>query len=354
MTSSAVVTGREHAAFVDRVLDAAGEAAASAGAAARSYRLAGRHVRVTAAGQHLLDQVDQSLAPRRGGDGDPDLHVTLVDTTATGTPPPAPTWEWDQHERHGQIPQFADGDLRVAYDVGWRALKVVDRGRDRAVLWMHDAAAMPSWEVAAPLRTLLHWWLPGAGRRLVHAAAVGTDAGAALLVGPGGQGKSTTALATALDGLRFLGDDYVAVGRDEDQWRVWSLYATAKVDLTRVPDVAARVAGCPRLPSHAEKTTIALGGAGAPLDVVERLPLRVLVLPELVDGTSSVVPARAADVLRALAPSTIMQQPGDEAAVLSYLARLTRDVPSVRLRVGRGTAPPTDLLRDLVEEAARG
>lgn len=354
MTSGTVSTGRDHAAFVDRVMEAADAAVGSGDDAARSYTLAGRVVRVTAASHGLLDRIDQSLSPRRAGDGPPDLEVALVDSTATGTPPPAPTWEWDQHERHGQIPQFASGDVRVAYDVGWRALKVVDRGRDRAVLWVHDVRDMPSWEIAAPLRTLLHWWLPGAGRRLVHAAAVGTSAGAALLVGPGGQGKSTTALATALDGLQFLGDDYVAVGQDDGVWRVWSLYATAKVDLARVPAVAARVDGCPRMPSHAEKTTIALGGPDAPLTVVEQLPLRALVLPELVEGGSSLAPARPADVLRALAPSTIMQQPGDEAAVLAFCAQLTRDVPSVRLRVGIGATPPTDLLRDLVDGAVDG
>ena len=78
------------------------------------------------------------------------------------------------------------------------------------------------------MRTLFHWLMELYGRQLIHAAAVGTDIGGALIVGKGGVGKSTTSLASLAAGLRFVGDDYVIVGFDPHP-TAWSLYCTAKV-----------------------------------------------------------------------------------------------------------------------------
>ena len=81
---------------------------------------------------------------------------------------------------------------------------------DRGAFWARDAEALPRWETAAPLRTLLRWALRS-GLHLVHAAAVVGARGAALLAGASGAGKSTTALAAAQAGLGYVGDDYCAV-----------------------------------------------------------------------------------------------------------------------------------------------
>ena len=52
------------------------------------------------------------------------------------------------------------------------------------------------------------------GYQLVHAAAVGSEAGAVLISGKGGLGKSTTALSCLGKGLTYVGDSHVVVQLD--------------------------------------------------------------------------------------------------------------------------------------------
>ena len=63
----------------------------------------------------------------------------------------------------------------------------------------------------------------------MHAGAIGTDGGAVLVVGRGGRGKSTTTLAGLGAGLKYVGDDYVAV-ETKDRPLVHSIYNAGKLE----------------------------------------------------------------------------------------------------------------------------
>jgi hypothetical protein len=74
--------------------------------------------------------------------------------------------------------------------------------------------------------------LGGHGRHVLHVGAVEHDGLAALIVGAPGAGKSTTALAAAIRGAGFIGDDLCVVD-GEEHWidgapDVHALYASAK------------------------------------------------------------------------------------------------------------------------------
>ena len=110
-----------------------------------------------------------------------------------------------------------------------RALSLLDAEMPQALYWTRNAAQLPWPEGGFPLRHLFANFFGRQGKFIVHAAAVGDERGAVLIVGKGGSGKSTATLACATNGLFYLGDDYTLAGVTPEP-RVWSLYCSAKVN----------------------------------------------------------------------------------------------------------------------------
>jgi len=80
------------------------------------------------------------------------------------------------------------------------------------------------WEPTAPLAHFCKWMAEAQGLTMVHAAAVAHGKVGALIVGPGGAGKSGTVLAAMAGGLSSVGDDYVLI----DGSSVQATYCTVK------------------------------------------------------------------------------------------------------------------------------
>jgi hypothetical protein len=121
------------------------------------------------------------------------------------------------------------------------ALRLSDH---RALTWIDDAAHEPAYVRFRPLAEIFAAWLPVRGGLLLHAAAVGDAAGALLLVGDGGSGKSTTALLCHQAGLGFLADDFCVLEPGPPP-RVHSIYRSAKLrhdSAGRVPPLDLEVA----------------------------------------------------------------------------------------------------------------
>jgi hypothetical protein len=103
------------------------------------------------------------------------------------------------------------------------------RGADRCALsWIDDVAHEPPYLRFRPLAEIFSAWFPTQGMVLLHAAAVGDDDGAVLLVGNGGSGKSTTAVSCSRAGLGFLADDFCILEPGPVP-RVHSIYRSAKL-----------------------------------------------------------------------------------------------------------------------------
>jgi hypothetical protein len=163
---------------------------------------------------------------------------------------------------------------------------------------------------------------------------VGTRDGGALLVGRGGSGKSTTALACLEAGLQYAGDDHCLVSIDPIPY-AHSLYSSGKLNpdsLERLPALRAAVANGDRL--DCEKALLLLAPF-APDRVVAGFPLRAIILPQVHGGPETELrPASPAAALLALAPSTLLPLPKSHGAGLAALATLTRQLPCYHLRLG--------------------
>jgi hypothetical protein len=321
----------------------------------RSLEVAGLHLQIVAAGGAVLDQLVPALDhhPAVGdlpGAGAPDLVLHLWDLRATRAErPPLPREMFDEHAAtlHDTV---VTPTATVRFEPASQMLTAWDPGVARAWCCVADADEIVWWDRAAPFRSLLGWWLEANERQLIHGAAVGDEAGAVVLAGPGGSGKSTTALSAHLAGLGYLGDDYCAVSH-HDGPVVHSLYGTAKLrldDHDRNGPLAHRLLHADPDP-HEKAVALVTGLPGT--RVIEHAPVRAVVAVRVAaDGVTRVVRASRAEVLTALAPSSILQLPGTTGATLAGLARLVRSAPVAVLELGRDR----DELVDTVGRLAGG
>ncbi len=343
----------------------------------RALRVGGRPLRLRFGSRALAERLGPAFAHLPEGNDDdhaaPDFTVDAWDSASSGIPTPVPPWGRANYGPHGEIRPTGDAwprPLRARFNVHAGILGMVDAARRAAIWWTRDAALVPDYERGAPFALLLHWWhllcppAPGEGAPpacAVHAAAVGTARdGGLLLVGRGGSGKSTTALAALAAGFDYAGDDYCLLqpGAAAASGPVAaSLFATGKMSdamLARFSEFAPAVVNPDREPGEKALLFLAREGEFA-ARLVPALPLRAILLPEVFPGRAEtrLVPVGPAAALQALAPSTVFlfpRAPDEGAALLAQLAGVTRRLPAFHLQLGADAdvRRTPELLRNLL------
>ena len=339
--------------FVGAIHEAWQQAAQAVGRVVdRDYRVGGRMIRLRAAGAALIPALSAALAHLavEPGPASPDLTIHLWDTHSTGVPlPHVPVWN-DCTER-GAVRAFAGSDLSATRLPAAGVCSIWDPGRQLAVYWARSAGDVPSYESGAPFRGLLHAWWRGHGGLLLHAAAVGAGGAGALLVGRGGVGKSTSALACLDDGMQYVSDDYCLLQHRPDLM-LHSLYSTAKLhtsDLQLFPALRPLVAN-PREPG--EEKALCFLHPQAASQIAPRLRLAAILLPRVTGRRDTrLVPASGMDALRALAPSALMQLPDAGAAELTHLRQAVTNVPCHWLEAGTELRQIPDRVREAIGHA---
>jgi hypothetical protein len=247
--------------------------------------------------------------------------------------------------------------VHAAYNLGAGTLSLFNPARATAVFWVADARSLPAWERAAPLRTILGWFLRTRRCEFLHAGAVGKRSGGVLLAGRGGRGKSTVALSCLAGGsLAYAGDDYVAVELDPSP-RVHSVYSSGKLHPTHaaalLPELAPLVR---RREGDREEKGILFVPQHLPQRVATGFPLRAVLLPVIgapwaAPGTLlRRIPPLA--VLQELAPTTLSQMPGADQRTFGFLASLLKAVPCFELATGPDLAAVREAITTLLAETA--
>jgi len=328
--------------YFARAAEAAARAETSTNRVDRDFVIAGLRARLSFCGPALVDPLTRALGHLAAPPDDTpaDLHLTLWDGATTGIDAPAPPWSTDDYIRRGEIRDYHDERYRAAFSIPGTILMLYDIAAHRGLYWTRDARCLPSYEIGAPCRTPLGWWLAGHGRQPVHAAAVGTDRGCVLLAGKGGAGKSNTALSALAAGLSYLSDDYCVIGAEQPTV-VYSLYRTGKIldgDLPRVPTLAPFIANPGR--TGDEKALFFFDDRLAPQLPLAR-PLHAILIPRVVAaGPTALRRATPAEALLAIAPSTTSLMPYAGGEVLRNLSRVVKNAPAFHLDLGRDPAPP--------------
>jgi hypothetical protein len=342
-------------AFHDAVAAAAGRAWQAAGALDRDYTIGGHVVRLRFAGPGLVSALTPALAHLAIPAGaQPALTVELWDSESTGVEPPPPAWPLEAFQGSGAIQAFGADDVHITFQLGSSVLGLTNLRDNRAFYWVRAAARLPSYELGAPLRWILHLWLRRRGVISVHAGAVGRPEGGVLIVGRGGSGKSNTCLAVLDSDLLYAADDYCLVAA-EPAPTIFSLYATGKThaaDLARLPFLPGRAHG-PQ-PDEGEKHLFFLHAHFAH-KLVRAMPARAVIAPRITGRPAShahlTTPAAG---MAALTPSTLSQLPNIQAEDFQVLARFFRRVPSYVLELGTDRREIMNVLTRLVGALNRG
>lgn len=317
----------------------------------RSIRIGDAPVRLRFAGAAMAEQLSRAFDHLVDEETDePVLTIHAWDAEDSGAPPP-PLPSLAAGSPRGTTVYTADDGRHFASRPALGQLSAYERDTARAWFWCRSASELPFWEPAAPFRQIFHWWLPDRGGLLLHGAAVGRAGGGVLLVGAGGSGKSTCALSCLASDLLYAGDDYVAVELQPEP-RVLSLFCSGKVD----PDHAALLPHLPA-PSFAgdgalEEKSVFYVAERFPGRMCRGFPLRAIVAPRVQGTEPQVSPRGPAQVLAALAPSTLLQLVPARQEALSAMAGLLADIPGFGLDVGGSPKriPPT--IERLLDELA--
>jgi hypothetical protein len=347
---------RTHAAaanFHRHTRDAFDDAADRTGITDRHFRIGGWNILLRFAGVGLLPRLTPTLEHRATAPlANPDLTIGIWDTVSTGVSPAVPCDLASFGSARGEIPSCCSERIMCAFPLGTRALSVLDLDARLGYYWCPDPDLVPLWETTRPFRALLGWWASSRGGQLVHGAAVGGEDGGLLIVGAGGAGKSTIALACLEAGLGFAGDDYVLI-RTEGGLTAFSAYNSAKLEpahlKARFPNFAPQVVGSD---GSNQKLTLLLHEAyGASMS--ERVRLSAIVAPTITpSGPTRFRRISSLEVLTALAPSTMFALPGLGPEALRTMSQIVQRVPGYRLEIGRDLRDVVAAVGEILERHA--
>ncbi|CAM3772034.1 glycosyltransferase [Smaragdicoccus niigatensis] len=328
--------------FHSQVHAAAREAIAASSRRSCDLVIAGCPIRLEFAGDALAEQFLPALALHVVDEPAPNaVVVTVWDSASTGVSMPPPV-RGTRFTSRGEIDGFETKHLRSAFHWSEHSVSVLDLDQGVGSYWVSNPSDLPYWARSSPMRTMIGWILRRDGRHLVHGAAVGADGRAALLVGRGGAGKSTTSVRAAAAGFRFLGDDYVAISSDPPT--VHHVYATAKL----TPDTTIGDFARSHSPGD-EKATLQM-----PSVLVERsMPLSAIASVRITGTRDSEVEATTREGVRAAALNSTLEQiphpDGLEDAVDALLDR----IPSGQLGIGADSVQLLSALRSILDDPAQ-
>lgn len=276
----------------------------------------------------LLDQTVAHAAGEPGPDAWRPLRVLLAtDRTVALADLPAPLRPPSDHSQGTTIVRAGDLTAVVGDGMTW----IVDDATGTAMRWTATAADVPIWEANRPLRVALRWWGARHGAGLLHAAAVGRDGRALLLVGAGGAGKSTTAYSCLGRGLQVLGDDYCLVRPDEHgsvtAFATYRLGNLGEGSLLMLPWLRDRVVGM----GHQGKAIVPMDPLPTGEGRAEVVGIAAVV--QSPGAATRLVPHSSMGVLRRLGPNTVSQIAGWSRETLAVCTAVVSAVPTYEFHV---------------------
>lgn len=229
-------------------------------------------------------------------------------------------------------------------------LYATDMRRGVCLAWS-SAPIPPPWDVSRPGLPCLFGLMADTAWLPMHAAAVGKDDRFLLIAGAAGIGKSTTALACAMSGWSYAGDDFVAA-RSSPAAEVLPLYASARLRMdlvSRFPAAFTRSGKTtpgndpdPRLELQLAAALPDLTIAGGRLSAILLPRRRGALRPEI-------TPARRVDAMQAIFSTNVAMNPGWRKRISDRLIALTGSVPVYFIDTGNSIEAIPEALGALLD-----
>ncbi len=208
--------------------------------------------------------------------------------------------------------------------------------KNTAYVCIKDSNLLPNYFLASPLFRILKIWAKLNGLSVLHAGCVANENNAVLFVGKGGKGKSTTSLQCLLDGMYYLGDDYVLLDTSQPIPVIYTLFCSGKLHLNHITNF-------PLFNEHSiyrpnteayDKPLLYLNELFKEKIAYKR-PLKAIVATQLTGNEfTSYKPMSAFEALKALAPSTLFQLNLGDQGDFAKMGNLTRTTPCFTLELG--------------------
>lgn len=316
----------------------------------KDFLIDGLRIKTRFAGQALVSASTQALSHLETVPGhDADLTICSWDSRESGVGLPPCPWPLDAFAADGNLRTLSDASIYAAVQPEIGALSVFCPDRGMAFYRIADAAKMPSREQASPFKAILHWWLREKGLIMIHAAAVGTEDGGALIIGHSGSGKSTASLSCLESGMSFLTDDRCLLSLKSGP-RVHCIFNAAKLwpeQTNRFPKLFSKGS----IAAQGQEKALIFIHQSTPERLARELPIQIILLGQISGQTDTTLsqtsPVR---VLRDLVPSSMIYQPGAAAEEMKQMAELVRLVPCLGIQFGSdiSSIPPR------IRQAIRG
>lgn len=339
-------------AFFESVYDAYQRAEQAVGGAIdRYYTIGGYIVRLRFAGPALVPFITPALEHLAASPDmtRADLTICLWDSGSTGAVLPPPPWSLDAYDVRGEIRGYKNGHIRAAFHLGGNALCLFDTERNLAFYCMHDASQNPFYQQSSPLLTILSWWARTRGYQYLHAGAIGTSTGGVLLVGRGGSGKSTAALACINSDLMYAGDDYCLLATDPLPY-VYSLYNSCKLEASHILKFPHLMPAISHIENLGVEKAIVFLQQHYPTKIAAGFPVRAVLTPRITGRPGTcLAPSSASAALRALAPSTLFQLSGTGSSEFETIADFVKRVPCYALELGTDLDKLPQVISDLLK-----
>jgi len=318
-----------------------------------TYILGGQAAKMRIVGRKLAEFMDLPFAHLRCEDKHlpvPGLTIEIWDQAETNVPCQVGLTRHDL-DLHPNLKRSTDG--RYASYQLQHSLACLDRYSRLMVGYASNAEELSLYERGRPLHVPLSLWHKNQDMPLMHAGLVSKNGRGVLLAGPGGSGKSTSAVTCAYAGFDYLSDDLVGLELSSDGRFVGhSLYNSTFME----PDHLKRFS---QLERHAirgrysfEKKHLVLLSQIASLKFARSCRIHSIVLPRVLHRPRSVLlRASKGETLLALAPSSLLvgeRSHGMEG--FNKLARLVERVPCYWLELGNALDEIPRVLEGLLSE----
>ncbi len=305
-------------AFFAATLAQALAAEAVMGAVERWFAVAGANLRISFAGEALIEHLVPALAHLEispAAHADATFHIWDTDSTGIAMMPPlSPKTHFT---KRGDIWSLLSPRFRSACLIGEPAVALMDVEGAVGIYWAESAAALPSSARVHPLLSLVHWWMESRGCQVIQGAALGAhDRG--ILIAGGEAAAQALALQAGLDaGLYFLAGEYLV----------------------------AELGSPPRLHSLYGKIA---GGRMA-----RSLALKAAVMPVTVDRPESALkPIGELPMAQTAGFASLTQLPHAGRQTLEFVDRLIAGLPAFRLELGPDRAPVPAAMKSLLSGAS--
>jgi len=228
-------------------------------------------------------------------------------------------------------------------------LSAIDRKRRRGLVWFTQPDRIGSWHVARPFLHALKGlsldtaWVP------IHAAAVARDGRAAVVVGMSGAGKTSIALAAAMTGWDYLGDDAVLVRPDPPT--AAALYTSCRVRTDMFEVFRGAMTASLGLSDDAGETKAELDVARLGACRTGAARIGAILVPERAGAQRpTFTRVGRSETVRKMVMAARQSIQGDDDVAFAKLAALVRDVPCYMFDPGPDPFAAAAALGELLSE----